>query len=176
MFTIGGGLVALTLLQQTVVSRGYITQEYFFNMVAISESTPGPIGMNMATYIGNEFYGLPGALVATFGQVLPSLICILLIARFFSKFHEKPLVKAAFAGLRPATTGIILVATAQVFSLALLNIPAEVSSLTSAESWLRVFKWQSVVFYVIALVALFKIKMHPVLVVAAGAVFGIIFL
>ena len=176
LFTIGGGLVALTLMQQTIVSRGYITQDQFYNMVAISESTPGPIGMNMATYIGNEFYGVPGALITTTGQVLPSIICILLIAHFFSKFQERPLVKAAFSCLRPATTGIILVAAAQVFSLALLIIPQDLMQLTSISGWAALFRWQSVLFYLIAIVLLAKTKIHPVLIVAAGAVFGILFL
>ena len=80
LFTIGGGLVAITLMQQTIVERGYISPESFYNMVAISESTPGPIGMNMATYIGYEFYGIPGAIITTIGQALPSIVVILLIA------------------------------------------------------------------------------------------------
>jgi chromate transporter len=176
LFTIGGGLVALTLMQQTIVARGYISQEQFYNMVAISESTPGPIGMNMATYIGNEFYGIPGAIITTLGQAAPSIICILLIAHFFSKFQEKPLIKAAFSGLRPATTGIILVATAHIFQLALLNIPSDISVLATGRGWLDLFKWQPVLFYAAAVFVLFKTKIHPVVVIALGAVFGILFL
>ena len=84
LFTIGGGLVAITLMQQTIVERGYISPESFYNMVAISESTPGPIGMNMATYIGYEFYGIPGAIITTIGQALPSIVVILLIAFLLS--------------------------------------------------------------------------------------------
>jgi len=176
LFTIGGGLVAITLMQQTIVARGYITQDQFFNMVAISESTPGPIGMNMATYIGNEFYGIPGAIITTLGQAAPSIICILIIAHFFSKFQEKPMVKAAFSGLRPATTGMILVATAQVFQLALLNVPQSMSALACVQGWGDLFKWQSVAFYAVALFILFKTKIHPVIVIALGAVFGVLFL
>ena len=124
LFTIGGGLVAITLMQQTIVERGYISPESFYNMVAISESTPGPIGMNMATYIGYEFYGIPGAIITTIGQALPSIVVILLIAFLLSgKFGEKPLVKSIFKTLRPATCGLILVAAADVFVLALLNVP-----------------------------------------------------
>ena len=72
-FTIGGGLVAVTLMQQTLVDKGVISAEQFYNMVAISESTPGPIGINMATYIGYSQYGVFGGIVTTFGQVLPSV-------------------------------------------------------------------------------------------------------
>ena len=96
LFTIGGGLVAITLMKQLIVDRGLISSELFVNMIAISESTPGPIGVNMATYIGNQFYGVLGGCVTTLGEILPSIICILIIARLFTKFQEKPLVKAAF--------------------------------------------------------------------------------
>ena len=74
LFTIGGGQVAITLMQQSLVTTGVISQEMFYNMVAISESTPGPIGINMATYIGYELYGVPGGLIVTGAQVLPSII------------------------------------------------------------------------------------------------------
>ena len=88
LFTIGGGVVAITLMQQTIVSKGIISLDQFYNMVAISESTPGPLGTNMATYIGYKLYGVPGALVTTIGEALPSIIIILIIARFLQKFNQ----------------------------------------------------------------------------------------
>ena len=192
LFTIGGGLVAITSMQQLVVGRGWLTSEKFFNMVAISESTPGPIGVNMATYIGYEFHGTAGGIFATLGEILPSYICIVLIAKFFARFQEKPIVKAAFKTLRPATSGIVLVACAQVFALALLNLSA-LSGLAGAfESALQdgaaaalkqalsaasvLFKWKSLAFYALALAALFKTRLHPIAVVVAGAAFGMLFL
>lgn len=182
LFTIGGGLVVIASMQQVIVGRGWLTSEKFFNMVAISESTPGPIGVNMATYIGYEFHGTLGGIAATLGEILPSYICILLIAKFFSRFQEKPLVKAAFKTLRPATSGIVLVACAQVFALALLNTGA-LGGLASAASFGQalaaagaLFKWKSLAFYALALAALFKTRLHPVAVVVAGAAFGILFL
>src|SRR5574344_648223 len=108
-FTIGGGLVAITLMKQTLVDKGVITAEAFYNMVAVSESTPGPIGINMATYVGYSQYGVAGGIITTIGEVAPSIICILVIAHFFMKFQDKPVVQSAFSTLRPATTGIILV-------------------------------------------------------------------
>ncbi len=177
LFTIGGGLVAITLMQQTIVERGFISPDQFYNMVAISESTPGPIGMNMATYIGFEFYGIPGAVITTMGQALPSIICILLIAYFLStKFQNNPLVKSVFATLRPATCGIILVAAAKVFELALMNIPSSFADLKKVQTWISLFKWPSLGFYAVLVFLLFKTKIHPVLIVAAGAVFGVLFL
>ena len=186
LFTIGGGLVAITSMQQIVVGRGWITSEKFFNMVAISESTPGPIGVNMATYIGYEFHGTLGGIIATLGEILPSYICIVLIAKFFARFQEKPIVKAAFKTLRPATSGIVLVACAQVFALALLNLNAIggiESAFESAASFKQalsavasLFKWKSLAFYALALAALFKTRLHPIAVVVAGAAFGMLFL
>ena len=176
LFTIGGGLVAITSMQQIVVGRGWITSERFFNMVAISESTPGPIGVNMATYIGCEFHGFLGGVVATLGEVLPSLICIILIAKFFTRFQEKPLVKSAFLCLRPVTAGVVLVVCAQIFALSLLNLSAAASLSQGLSSFAQLFKWKSVAFYLLAVLALFKTKVHPIAIVLAGALFGIAFL
>ena len=98
LFAIGGGLVAASFMRQALVEQyGLITDEKFYSMLAISESTPGPLGINIATYIGTELHGIPGGIIATFGEVLPSIIIIILIARFFSKFQEKPLVKSIFS-------------------------------------------------------------------------------
>ncbi|MCR4626442.1 MAG: chromate transporter [Treponema sp.] len=177
LFTIGGGLVAITLMQQTIVDKGYITPDIFYNMVAISESTPGPIGMNMATYIGYNFYGIPGAIITTFAQALPSLITILLIAYFLTnKFSENPVVKSVFKTLRPATCGLILFAAVKVFVLALMNIPQEFTSVLTPAGFVSLFKWPCVAFYAVATTLLFKTKIHPVLIVLAGALFGVLFL
>ena len=98
--TIGGGLVAISLMQQELVSRSIISSERFIAMIAVSESTPGPIGINMATYIGYELYGIWGGLVLTTGIVLPSLIVIVLIARFAQSFQNAAPVKNTMYGLR----------------------------------------------------------------------------
>ena len=176
LFTIGGGLVAITLMKQLIVDRGLISSELFVNMIAISESTPGPIGVNMATYIGNQFYGVLGGCVTTLGEILPSIICMLIIARLFTKFQEKPLVKAAFLTLRPATSGLILVAALQVFEVALLNINLNFSSISQLPSFAEIFKWKQVIFYLISVALLFLTKISPIALIFAGAVFGILFL
>lgn len=170
LFTIGGGLVALTLMQQTLVDTGIISSEVFYNMVAISESTPGPLGVNMATYIGYNMYGIPGALITTFGEVLPSIICILLIARFLRSFNEKPVIKNVMKMLRPASTGIVFVAAVNVFMVALLNVPASWSNF----DFRTLFNWIYLCGYAVFTFLLFKFKLHPIWVVIMGAVFGII--
>ena len=82
LFTIGGGQVAITLMYQELVDSGIIDAELFYNMLAVSESTPGPIGINMATYLGTEMFGVWGGIITTLGTVTPSVIVILIIARF----------------------------------------------------------------------------------------------
>lgn len=170
LFTIGGGLVAITLMYGPIVEGGLISSEQFYNMVAISESTPGPIGINMATYIGYELYGIVGGIATTTATVLPSLIVIIIIAKYFAKFQEKPLVKAAFTGLRPATSGMILVAATQVFVIAILNLPA----FQESGILLDIVKFPQVLFYAVALVLLLKTKISPILIIVAGTVFGVV--
>lgn len=184
-FAIGGGLVAATFMQQALVEQyQLITAEKFYSMLAISESTPGPIGINLATYLGCELFGPLGGIVCTLGEILPSLIVIILIAKLFTNFQKKPLVQSVLSFLRPVTSGMVLVALIQVFCIAILNT-------SLFESWAafglamkqdalgtlsQLFNWKSLVLYEGALVILFRTKLHPVVVVAMGAVFGILFL
>lgn len=176
LFTIGGGIVSLTLMQQTIVEQGLISEAQFYNMVAISESTPGPLGTNMATFIGYNMYGILGGFVATMGEVLPSLIIIMIIARFMTKMHENPLVKGSLAFLRPITTGLILVPVTQVFIYALVNVPANISVLASLDGWKSLFDWVNLPAYAVFTFLLFKFKLHPILLIVLGAIFGIFFL
>jgi len=174
LFAIGGGLVAATFMQQILVDKyAVLTTEKFYSMLAISESTPGPIGINLATYCGTELYGPLGGIITTFGEVLPSLIIIILVSRFFYNFQKKPAVQAAFSGLRPATGGLILVAMVSVFMVALLNIPLfrETSAITD------LFRVKSLIFYAVSLLVVQRFKkIHPVFIVLAGALFGVFFL
>ncbi|WP_296320301.1 chromate transporter [Treponema sp. UBA3813] len=177
LITIGGGQVAITVMQQVLVERFHlIDNEFFFSMVAISESTPGPIGINMATYLGTELYGVWGGFFSTLGQVLPSLICIILIARFFGAFAQKKGVQAAFSTLRPAVSGVIAVAAAKIVIIALFVV-REGFLLSSPSTWNDNFQIYGVsaIFYGLCLLILFKTKVHPVFLVAAGAFFGVIF-
>lgn len=176
LFTIGGGLVAITLMKQLIVDRGLISSELFVNMIAVSESTPGPVGVNMATYIGNEFYGVLGGCVVTLGEILPSIICILIIAKLFGKFQSNPLVKASFSTLRPATSGLILVAALHVFEVALLNVSLDDIHLLNGISFSGIFKWKQAAFYLVSVALLFFTKISPIALIAAGAVFGVLFL
>ena len=180
LFTIGGGVVALTLMQQTIVDKGLIDSATFYNMVAISESTPGPLGINMATYIGYNLYGVPGGLIATAGEVLPSLICIMIIAGFLKKFSDNIYVKGTLAFLRPVSTGLVLLPFLQIFVFALLNVPegAGLAGLASIarENFFALCDFVNIGAYAVFTFLFFKFNLHPIFIILAGAVFGIMFL
>ena len=107
LFAIGGCMATLPFLKDIGASTGWYTYSDLMNMLAVSESTPGPIGINMATYVGYLVGGLPGAVIATLGEVTPSIIVILLIAVLLKNFQDNQYVNWAFYGLRPASTGLI---------------------------------------------------------------------
>lgn len=112
LFTIGGGAAIIPILQQEVVARGWIDMEEVLTYIAISESTPGPIAINMATFVGSSQAGILGSLCATLGMVMPSFIIILIIANFFSKFAENQYIKTVLVSIRPFVVGMILSAGA----------------------------------------------------------------
>ena len=107
LFAIGGGLATLPFLSDMAERTGWFTQSQLADMLAVSESTPGPVGVNMATYVGFETAGVLGAIVATLGLVFPSIVIILVIAGFLKAFRNNKFVDAAFYGLRPASTAMV---------------------------------------------------------------------
>lgn len=108
LFTYGGGFGAIPLIRDTVLRNGWLTDEQVAHMIAISESTPGPIMVNMATYIGYEQAGFFGSLLATFAVVLPAYLVILLVLGILNHTIKKPAVQAVLRGLKPCVTGIVL--------------------------------------------------------------------
>lgn len=115
-------MATLPFLHDIGEATGWFTQAQLMNMLAVSESTPGPIGINMATYVGFTVAGVPGAVIATLGEVTPSIIVILIIAALLRNFRENRYVDRAFYGLRPASTGLIGAACVSVVLEVLTNI------------------------------------------------------
>ncbi len=115
LFAVGGGLATLPFLKNIGETTGWYSYGDLMNMLAVSESTPGPIGINMATYVGFTVAGVPGAVIATLGEVTPSIAIVLIVAAFLKSFRENPCVERAFYGLRPASTGLIGAACTGVF-------------------------------------------------------------
>lgn len=122
LFAVGGGPATLPYLMDLTEKYDWYTMEELTDMIAVSESTPGPLGLNMSTYAGYKTLGLFGGLVSTFGLVLPSLIIIMLIARFLEHFNDNFYVKSSFKGIRPAVTAIIAVAIYGVCRVSLFSI------------------------------------------------------
>ena len=175
LFAVGGGMATLPFLYDMSTRTGWFTQAKLADMIAVSESTPGPIGVNMATYVGFETAGIPGAVVATLGLVTPSIIVILIIAGFLKAFKENKYVKNAFYGLRPASTGLVAAAGISVGAVALLR--TELFAATGAIADL--FNFKAIILAAVLLVAtnlIPKVKScHPVVFILFSAVVGVVF-
>ena len=175
LFAVGGGMATLPFLYDISARTGWFTHEMLADMIAVSESTPGPIGVNMATYVGYVTAGIPGAVIATLGLITPSVIIILLIARALKAFRENPLVDAGFYGLRPCSVGLIAAAGLLVVKLALFNPALYAESGKLAD----LFNWKAIVLAAVLLVCTRYIKklkgLHPIVFILASAVVGIVF-
>lgn len=165
-FTFGGGYAMLPLMQAEVLKNGWATNEEIVNFIAVSESTPGPFAINMATYIGSEMGGILGAACATLGVVLPSFIVILIVAKCFEKFKTNRIVAGCMSGLKPAVIGLIAAAVVSIGQTVLF--PAGIAfSVFGTLSF-----WFSVGILVLMAVLAFK-KVHPILIICLSAVLGI---
>ena len=175
LFAVGGGMATLPFLYDISTRTCWYTHEKLADMIAVSESTPGPIGVNMATYVGFETAGIPGAVIATLGLVTPSIMIILLIARALKAFRENPYVEAGFYGLRPCSVGLIAAAGFLVVKLALLNTTLYETSGQLAD----LFNFKALVLATVLLVCTRYIKklkgLHPIVFILASAVVGVVF-
>ena len=164
LFAVGGGLATLPFLHRIAETHpDWFTVDDLTTMVAVAESTPGPIGVNVATYAGFKAYGIPGGILSTLSLVLPSFLCIMIIFSFWRKYKENDKVQKTFSALRPAGLGLILSACYTVFTGAILP-----------ES---VFHWQCLVLFAVLfiLLQLPKIKkIHPIFFIILAAVLGIL--
>ena len=175
LFAVGGGLATIPFLTDIAHRTGWFTQADLTNMIAVSESTPGPMGVNMATYVGYTVGGVPGSVVATLGLVAPSILVILLVASFLNKFRGNPTVEAVFYGLRPASTGLIAAAGWGVVCIALI---APQWSVSGTDLHLSIdANWQCLLLAlgVLLCTRLPKLRgLHPVVWIAVSAAVGIV--
>ena len=141
LFAVGGGMATVPFLKNIGLATGWYSQTDLMNMLAVSESTPGPIGINMATYVGFTVAGIPGAVIATIGEVTPSIIVILIVAAMLTKFRNSKYVENAFYGLRPASSGLIGAACAGV----VLQVLLRVTSTAVPDSLFMRFSWDGTV-------------------------------
>lgn len=172
LFSVGGGLATLPFLYEMSGRHPeWFTSSDIADMIAISESTPGAIGINMSTYAGYRTAGIPGGILASFALALPCVIIILIIARFLAKFRQNKLVEGAFYGLRPASIAMISVAGINVVKVALVNMDA----LTAGGGLGEFFIWKALILAVLIFVAQKKLKWNPIIFIAISAVVGVIF-
>lgn len=165
-FTFGGGYAMLPLIQEQVVSNGWISSEEIVNFIAVSESTPGPFAINMATYIGSEMGGLFGSVCATLGVVLPSFVIIIIVAKCYDKFKESFVVKGCMSGLKPAVIGFIGAAVLSIAATVFIPTGFSLSIFTTTSLYV------SLGIFAIAIILAFK-KIHPILIIVMSAVIGI---
>ena len=171
LFAVGGGMATIPFLQEMGEKYGYFTSEELLDMIAVSESTPGAIGINMATYAGIKAHGPIGGILATISLVTGPIIIILIIARMIQDFKNSKTVKDAFSTLRPATAGLILGAMSMVLIITLLN-PEAYAATGSLLSLLRPIP---IILFGVFTLILFKFKkLSPIWIILAGAGLGIV--
>lgn len=162
LFTIGGGMAAVPLLKESLVPRE-ISYEAFLSMIAVSQSAPGSIGANMATFVGVSHFGFWGGVVAVVGLIIPSFVVITLIARFLPRFNQYEPVQCAFKTVRPAVTGLIL---------------SVATTLTVAVLWGESVapNYSAVVLFLLILALHFRCKLQSISLIGVGAICGVCFL
>ncbi len=187
----GGGLATIPFLEELSVTRGWYTLDQLADMIAISESTPGAIGINMSTYVGytvgftnfngSLLMGFIGGLVATLGLVSPSIIIILIICQFLKKFRDSKVVNWAFYGLRAASFGLICNAAYSILKISIINIESfnnvnkENFWPSLGEAFVNFFDYKCLILAVVMGFFIFKFKKHPIIYIAIAAIIGIIF-
>ena len=173
LFSVGGGLATIPFLTDLGERTGWFTPGQLADMIAISESTPGPMGVNMATYVGFTSGGVLGGIVSTLGLIFPSIVIILIIARFLQKFRQSKAVDGVFYGLRAASVALITAAMLQVAKIALLRpaLPME-SAFYNYPNWPAILL-AVVVFVCVKFTPLKKI--HPIFFILASAAVGVVF-
>ncbi len=164
MFSFGGGMAAVPLIQQQVVNgHDWLTMSEFTDLITIAEMTPGPIAVNSSTFVGMRIAGVPGALVATLGCILPSCVIVALLAWLYFKYQNLAYIQGALAGLRPAVVALIASAGVSILTLAVFG-----DGVASAAA----FNWLGAGLFAAALVVLCRYKPDPILVMAGCGVLG----
>lgn len=166
LFAVGGGLATIPFLQAMADKYGWFTTETLTTMIAISESTPGPMGINMSTYVGYNLYGILGGIAASLAIVTPSVIIICIIAKMLKKFEESKLVKDIFYGIRPAVVAMIIVACINIFIITLFN--------DAFNTILEIFNYKSWLLLIALFAINYKKKMNPIAIIVGCAVVGML--
>ncbi len=167
LFTFGGGFALLPLIQEEVLNKSWIALESLIDFIAVSESTPGPFAINIATYIGTEKANVLGAMCSTLGVVLPSFIIILIVAKFYEQFKKNKIVSGIMTGLKPCVVGLILSAVLSIGKTVFFKNGISAEVFYQADTYVKLG-----IFAVMSVLA-FK-KVHPIVIILLSAVIGIL--
>ncbi len=175
LFSVGGGLATIPFLQDLGARTGWFTAGDLADMIAVSESTPGPMGVNMSTYVGFTCAGVPGAVVGVLGLITPCILVILIVAGFLKRFRDSKVVDGVFSGLRPASTALITAAGLSVAAIALFQTVEQ----PTAEGIIRTVPYWPTIIIALAVFVCMRVpklkKLHPILYIAAAAAVGAVF-
>ena len=171
LFSVGGGLATIPFLYELAAKYNWFDEKMLMDMIAVSQSTPGAIGVNMATFAGFRASGILGGIIATLGLVTPSIIVIIIVAHFLNKFKESRTVESIFYGLRPAVASLIAAAGYQVFKVSILAL----DKFNITHKILDIINIKSTILLVVLIFAISKLKKHPIVYIASAAVIGILF-
>lgn len=166
-FTFGGGYAMIPLIQEEVLNNCWMSLEELIDFIAISESTPGPFAINIATFVGTAMGGLFGAICTTLGVIFTSFVLILIVAKNYDKYKNSKVVKGLMTGLKPAVIGLILSAVISTFLTVFFPEGILLNTFTNVSFWKSMF------IFVISLALVFK-KIHPIKVILSSAFLGII--
>ena len=166
VFAVGGGMATIPFLQELGQRTGWFSDHLITDMIAISESTPGPIGINMATYVGYNTAGMTGGIIATLGIVVPAVVIVIFVSKSLEKFSSNKQVDYMFYGLRPAVTGLIAAAGFDVFRLAVIRLGGAAFTLAAVP-------WGRLAYFVLIFFLIRKYKKHPIVYIACSAIVGI---
>jgi chromate transporter len=161
-FAVGGGLATLPFLFEIADSSNWLSREEVGNMLAVAQSLPGAIGVNLAAYTGFRYAAIPGGYLAALGLVFPSIVVITIVAKMLQAFKESVIVQRLFSGFRPAAAGLLSAAGFSAIALSLYN--------PEAPLWYELIRWREALLFLVLFILVFKLKKHPIVyIIAAGA-------
>lgn len=172
LFTIGGGHAMIPLIMEELVAKGWLEQSVLLDFIAISESTPGPFAVNIATYAGQEIAGIGGAIMCTLGVVLPSLIIIIIIAKFFSKYMNRPVVQEVFDHVSGSVTGLLFSVVLSVGILVLFGMDNIFDTASFAPDYIAIGLFLGLL--ALSFVRIKKKKIPPIALIIVSAVCGVL--
>jgi chromate transporter len=165
LFSVGGGYATLPFLYELADRYDWLSREDVGNMLAVAQSLPGAIGVNLSAYTGFRYAGIPGGLAAALGLVSPSIIIIVIVARLLDAFKQSKTISALFAGFRPAGAGLLSAAAFAAIAVS-LYVPGW-------RIWYEALRWRELILFAALFFLIFKFKKHPVVYIAVAGVAGV---